>query len=294
MNTKRIKNNATKRISGFLLFLGVACSMFAQSYWQEKVDLVTETGYHHIEVSPEITGLGFRTLLITDEDNNEIPYFVRTSISVGKNKTSEQFTEINLGNFNVKEDKKSHSTILSFPDAYNPYYLSKIQLYIKNKEHYKRNAQITNDDVTLAHFSLTSRKESSFLFNNILIDKGFSIVIENENNLPLQIDSIKLFTFNCYLCAYLEAGKNYRIKTNGEAYKHYDIHGFTDEIASFLPIVKTSDLIYVSVPVMLHLDPEPKEKSFFEKPLFLWTVIALTGILLIGVCVRMLNEMRKK
>lgn len=395
---KRIKNNIN-RIFTLLVCLSISYSIFAQTYWKENIGTVDSTGYYHIKISPEIAGLGLRTLKILDNAGSEIPYFIRSSIpvtelkeldmyqllsnvakgksnvivlrkepeekvsrfyivmkeadvqkqvsirgsydakqwftvkqkstlvkeqntgmavvnfpegdytyyeitiinnsgsplnitgvgNVKKSNAYGQLIELNTGNFQQAEDKESRKTILSFPDVQYPYYLSKLQLSIKNKEHYNRDGRLVENGFTLGHFSLSSRKENTFFFNNLLIDKDIRIEINNQDNLPLIIESVRMFTLDRYLCAYLEEGKNYHIYTNGNLNKRYDIQDFADEIPSFLPIIKTSGLTSVSVAP----EPEP-EKKFFEKPLFLWVVIILTGIILVLVCVRMLNEIRKR
>ncbi|WP_163219256.1 hypothetical protein [Bacteroides sp. 224] len=399
MNLKKNKTTMKRFLCTFL-FVTIYGSTFAQTdYWRENIQIPIETGYHNIEISPEIAGLGLETLRIIDEEGKEIPYFIRSSVpvkelkeldlyelktniakdsvnivtvynkekekvsgfylcmkgadvkkqisirgsydskqwftvkqastfkndagaeitaisfpegdytfyeitvinnsgsplnltGVGKVKYSNiygKFIEINTKGFTIEEDKEQKRTLISFSSMSYPYYLSKLEIAVKNKEHYKRRVQITKKGNVLDYFSLSSREENTFFFNTLLIDKDTHIEIYHQDNPPLEIESIRLFDITRYLCAYLEEGKQYHIDTQGTRYKHYDVQDFANEIPQLLPVVKTTHLISITQ------EPEPEsERKFFEKPLFLWGAIILTGVILLLICIRMLNELKKR
>lgn len=199
-----------------------------------------------------------------------------------------QFAEINLGEI-IIEDDKYQNTIITMPRMRYPYYLCKLEMQVTGKGHYSRRARIHRDNYSPASFRLSSKEENIFYFDEILIDNETQIIIENQDNPPLTIENIRMYSIKRYLCAYLEEGTRYHIETSGKKYKRYDIQGFANDIPQDLPIVKTSHLVEITPETA----PGP-EPGFFESPLFLWGVIILLGGLLVLVCVRMLNDLRSK
>lgn len=199
-----------------------------------------------------------------------------------------QFIELPSGIFEVKEEENGNS-VITFPSMKFPYYISKIELNATSKGHYSRNAHLEKEHHNSVFFEVSSRQAPVFYFDNILFDRNDSrIIIGNQNNPPLTIRDVKLFGMSRYLCAYLDAGLTYHIRTSDEPSRRYDIQNFEAEIPLNLPVVQTTGLAK-------HTLVEPaRHLRFFEKPVFLWGVIVLTGIVLLLICLRMLRELKKK
>ena len=224
---------------------------------------------------------------LTVTNNSRSPLNITGVGKIEKSTIYGQFVELTPGVFTVEEDK-SGNTVIAFPEMPYPYYLSKLEMKVTGKGHYSRNVRLKRDSLhTAGSFTLSSRDEAAFYFDNQLIEKNFRLVIENQHNPPLIVNNIKLYGLNRYLCAYLDVGVHYRIETTTEAHHHYDIQDFADEISFNLPIVKTSKIEEIVVA------PEPeRELSFYEKPLFLWGAIALTGIILLLICIRTVRKLK--
>ncbi|NDV81815.1 hypothetical protein [Bacteroides sp. 51] len=223
-------------------------------------------------------------------NNSRSPLNITGVGKIEKSSIYGQFVELKPGSFVVKEDRGN--TIITFPSLEYPYYLSKFELQITGKGHYNRRMWLESSEkieYTVGAFQLSSRDEHTFYTDQVLIDKNTQIVIENESNPSLTVDGIKLFGVNRYLCAYLDAGMQYRIEAGLKRPGRYDIQDFANEISLHLPIVKTVGL----QKKMIEKEPE-RELRFFESPLFLWGVIALTGLILLFICLRMLKELKKK
>lgn len=388
-----------KQIAVCILWMA-SFSLSAQSYWEEAIDTVSASGYYHIELSQEIAGLGLESLIIVDEKDQEVPYFVRSSVpvkemrqmemytlllnerkdsintlivhndggqvarfyvqmkeadatkhiavrgsydrqqwfgvkqrallntentpslgaiavvdiptgdytyyelvitnnslsplnitGVGKMEKSSiygQFVELPVGAVEVKEIENGN-TVLTFPSMRYPYYVSKIEWSVTGKGHYNRKVGLEDKQYRISSFELSSREAPVFYFDPLLLSANESrIVIENQNNPPLTVRQVKLFGMSRYLCAYLDAGTKYCIRTGSERYRDYDIRTFASEIPTNLSIVQTSGL------KELTYAGQVRSLRFFEKPVFLWGVLVLTGALLLYICVRLLKELKEK
>lgn len=225
---------------------------------------------------------------LTVSNNSRSPLNITGVGRMEENSVYGRLVPLSVGLFAVGKDEKGN-TLITFPSMQYPYYLSGLELQVEGKGHYSREVRLTGNRFVLNEFRLTSRDEPPFFyFDNLLIPEDFQIVIENERNLPLNVTDVRLFGLSRYLCAYLDAHMSYRIETNGSGRKAYDIESFADDIPYTLPVVRTG-----GIEKMETIVPE-REPNFFERPLFLWGVIALTGIGLLLICIRMLKELKKK
>lgn len=197
-----------------------------------------------------------------------------------------RFVELASGAFEATE--LDGNTVITFPAMEYPCYLSKLELTAEGKGHYSRRIYIEGNGCERACFQLSSRDEPVFYPENLLVDKDIRLIVENAGNPPLTIRGVKLFGLGRYLCAWLEEGAAYRIETAADQTPPYDIQDFSAEIPLNLPVAKTGKLEKIVIE-----EPE-REVKFYETPAFMWSVIALTGIILLLVCARMLKELKKR
>ena len=216
-------------------------------------------------------------------------------LKVGKIKNSNiygNFIPINAGKLVIKNNSDDKNTTLSFPELKHTYSINKIELNIKNKPDYYRQA-IIMDSVSYDrnNFYLSSRDENTFLMNDFLFTPQTIVIIENQNNPSLTVDSVKLYGLCRYACLYLEAGKKYQLLLNPEepVSKAYDIEHFRNEIPANIAVLQLKNLRDYPTP------PVPqRELILLERPVFLWSVIIIVGLFLAFICLKMIGEMRKK
>lgn len=200
-----------------------------------------------------------------------------------------QFSElISMRNPAVEQkDKKTFIRLGHLPFRYT---INKIEFFISNEMEFLRTAALI-DTVNHSRESLTlsSRSENSFLTDNIKLGKEGYFVIDNYNNPPLRIDSIKLYGLKRYACAYLEKGGKYYLSVGDSVglSPNYDIEHFRNDISPELPILSTIDLN------TRERAPQEREMLLIENPVFLWSVIIITGLFLIVICIRMIKGMRQ-
>lgn len=229
---------------------------------------------------------------ITIENDQNSPLKILRIGNYASSNIYGQFSEINLGRF-VAKDSINKKTYISFPDLQDTYKINRLEISVQSDAHYLRHVLLSDTiNKKSLKFDLSSKTDNSFIVDYFPLGKHTFIAIENNNNLPLDIVSIKVYGLNRYLCAYLEKGEKYYLEV-GMRYKSspdYDIGHFRNDIPVDLPIVKTENLSQINMPVAV---PE-RQPSLIEKPLFLWAVIILIGLFLTFVCYKTIKEMKKK
>lgn len=216
---------------------------------------------------------------------------------VGKIKNSSiygNFVEIDAGEFVQENDDTEKATYLCYPEMHHTYCINKLELFIRSKPDFYRQAALFDSvSYNKENLTLSSRKENLFYMNDFFFTPQTTITIDNQRNLPLTVDSIKMYGLSRYACIYLEGGKKYYLYLNTQetVSNTYDIEYFRDEISVDLPTLQLMNQQYY-VPVER---PEvPRELSLIEQPVFLWSVIIIVGLFLLFLCIRMINEMKKR
>lgn len=231
---------------------------------------------------------------ITITNNQKSPLEI---LKVGKIKNSSiygQFTEIDLGKFIQTDDSKNKKTYITFPSLDGTYRIDKLEFSIDSKFQYLRRAYLSDSlNFNSAVFDLSSKNDNTFFIDDFRLNKSTPIVIENNDNLPLSIDTIKAYGLNRYLCAYLEAGKPYSIfiERDNNASPDYDIEYFRKDIPDNLPVISTTGLQQIKSENEV---ASPRELSWIEKPLFLWGIIIIVGLFLVFICVKMIKEVKNR
>lgn len=398
-----------KKCTVILFILFLVQQAFTQIVWKADLPVVSKSDYFNIELNQELIGAGLKHLKIVDEQNQEVPYFIRSTNPIQEIKNFEEFelqsnrikdslnvvivhnryaenlnrfclvlqradvqkyvaikgsndlkqwyivkqqtgishlgqqgsgntemlildfpqgnylyyeitlwnnqpspldilkvgkirnsnlygnlVELNLGQPVQENNSSKKETSIRFPELAHTYCINKIEFSIKNKPDYRRQIMLM-DSVTYdsRYLMLSSRSNNVFYLDDFYLGANHSFVIENKNNPPLVVDSVKFYGLSRYACAYLEAGRKYQIILNDEEYvsNQYDIEYFKNEIPDSIPILQLMNLDYELIEKK---DVPKRELSLIEKPLFLWSVILLVGAFLLFVCVRMIKEMKKK
>ena len=235
----------------------------------------------------------YRYYEITLWGNNSSPLDIQ---KVGKIRNSSlygNFIEIDYGSFTLENNSEDKRTYIHFPGLRHTYIINKIEFSIKNKPDYLRRAVIKDSTAyNVESLLLSSMKDNSFFTGDLSFSSDKFISIENQNNPPLSVDSIKIYGLRRYACLYLEAGKKYRLKSDSRdhVFSKYDIEHFRDKISADLPLLSLTNLNVQFIPEEV---APLRELSLIEKPVFLWSIILITGAFLIFICLRMVKEMKK-
>ncbi|MBI1838047.1 MAG: hypothetical protein HYR91_12355 [Flavobacteriia bacterium] len=195
-------------------------------------------------------------------------------------------------------DKRSYVQ-LNLPDLQ---LIHKCKIQISSPALYKRNAFLancivdtTNGEIRrelqpLQQFELTSEGINQFVLNGIS-SQNLYLIIENEDNPPLEIKEIEMFQLNTYLTADLKKGDTYILKfgdKNLEA-PSYDLAFFQDKIPSNIPIIRSNNVVKLQ-----NLENSDMEIPQEEDQTVLWLVIGAVIIFIGWLSFKMLNDMKNK
>ena len=165
--------------------------------------------------------------------------------------------------------------------------MDRIALDISSPKFYYRSARLETRS-TDKKGRIISQEIASFQLNSAdrnILDiphmKGREIylVVENEDNAPLEIKGAKALQMNHYLIAWLEKDNEYTLHFGNEAaeFPHYDLGFFKDKISTELPVAETG----TPVKTNKGQDTEVRESyTFFTSKAFLWPAIILIIALL--------------
>lgn len=141
-------------------------------------------------------------------------------------------------------------------------------------------------------FEISSDKETVFETNNFLGDvktNSFIIEINNEDDEPLQINSIKGFQLVSTISADLKKDKNYFLYFGDSLLfaPSYDIVYFESKISDSIPILKTGNVLPKNI-------KEETEYNGTSDKYLVWIGLGIVGILLLFVISNMLKNMKKE
>ena len=177
-----------------------------------------------------------------------------------------------------------------------PYEISKLNFIVKGPELYLRNcivgryAAVHNKLIfeEIGRFVLSSKSQPELEFSKIKTD-GITIIIDNSDNPPLQLVSLKTFQLNKYLIANLKSNEIYHLfvgQTKLSA-PEYDLKYFSDSLPASLTVIKTARLISIGKP-SIH------GKTTIFNSTFLWAVIILIIALLAWFSIKLTRELGKE
>lgn len=168
------------------------------------------------------------------------------------------------------------------------YYNRRVTLYKKTKQQVNRKFQIYNEEI--ASFELNSNVRNSFTIPEIF-EKEIFIKIENQDNLPLTISSVKFNQKPISIIADLNAGENYILKTGNKnlMQPEYDISNFKDNITAALPQISIYKVHHAT-----QAKNEIQKRAFWQQSWFMWICIILGGITILFFTASLIKDLKKQ
>lgn len=176
-------------------------------------------------------------------------------------------------------------------------YFDRLVFEVEKPAYFYRNARLALKDVdykgrtyyrTLERFVLSSNSDLTH-YANAFANEEFYVIIENEDNPPLQIKGIKAFQLNHYLITHLESENKYKLvfgNKNVFNSPNYDIAHFKSKVGANVPLVKTKEITTIN-----YVEVEKEEAG---SQYWIWIAVAIVAILLGFVSYKMIMEMEKK
>lgn len=174
-------------------------------------------------------------------------------------------------------------------------YFDKLVFKIDKPMYYNRNARICLKHAdkkgriyfeTLHYFTLNSNSELTF-YQAKFSYQQFYVIIDNEDNPPLEQIEILPFQLNHYLVTHLEMSTNYNIVFGSDKVQqqpNYDITFFKNKIGE-APIIQTKQIESIQQQVKTK-----KEQSTY----WIWLAIGIVAVFLGYMSYNMITEMEKK
>ena len=205
------------------------------------------------------------------------------------------YSEISGLTFRQTDSIKIKKSYISIKFTH-PYEIDKLELQFNEPELYLRDCSVgiyttVNKKVVfneIGKFMISSKSKPIWRFSDIKTD-GLTIVINNSDNVPLQLVSIKVFQLNKYLVAKLKSGETYHLFAGQQTLNapEYDLKYFADSLPSKITIVKCDGLIDIAK------HSNTKHASFFNNT-FMWIAIVLVILLLAWFSIKLVREMGKE
>ena len=221
-------------------------------------------------------------------DKKSLPIQVLAA-SLKSNQTTQDASLIQLKNFKQtisqnKTDKTTRIDIafnseqvingLKFTISAPQFFLRNAALVVNKTRTVKREQQ--NYSESLVDFQLNSKAKNQFKFGEIF-EKQLSIIIQNEDNLPLEIADIQFFQEPVLLISELKTGEKYSIIIDSTLSKpRYDLSNFEENVQSQVPEINIANLAKVS-----SSNKNSIKDTFWKTPLFMWLCIGF-ALLVIG------------
>ncbi len=163
------------------------------------------------------------------------------------------------------------------------FFLRKASVIVERERSVKKRIESYREE--LFHFQLNSNNSNSFNIHN-LNEKEFIIEIENEDNPPLDIESISFFQHPIYLVTNLEQNKKYAIVIDTTLTKpKYDIGNFISKQTDTIRETSISNFNKIKENTR-----SPKSIPFWQTKLFMWSCIVIGGIFVIYFSLKLLKD----
>ena len=187
----------------------------------------------------------------------------------------------------IVEEKNKKQTLINV-ELNTPVPVCKLKIYAKNKFDYYRNVTIQElsdsfktqqgwkyNYSNLISGTINSIENNGFGFNSTILKK-LKIIIENQDNEPLQIDSVLVEGYIHELVArFTEPAKYYLTYGNNESTKpEYDIAHFKENIPA------TLNTLTMGEEVRIEKKPAKTFEPLFKNKLWLWAIMSIIIILL--------------
>jgi len=253
--------------------------------------------YRLVSIKNSLTDFQFTKLVFPDSKYKYFRLFIRSDVRpeiVSAQSGLSEHNRVNVrvydqdGNFNSKADEKqSHQTVYTITMKY-PVPVAGLTITVKDEFDYYRPLRIeylsdsfkTTSGWKYNYAELTSGTLNSFekgrYFFNSTIVKKMRVVIDNQDNVPLQINQVTVNGYQHSLIArFSEPADYYLVYGNpGAAMPDYDIARFSDKIPAVLGTAESGYEMGIEKKVT------SKPAALFENKLWLWIVMGCVIVIL--------------
>jgi len=206
-----------------------------------------------------------------------------------QNYSQGKYTELPIPSFKQIDSSNKNSYIqISFTDAY---VIDKLMVEVSGPKFFKRNLNLYagNTINTSYPYSATINATTTQLSLAGLKSRDILLQINNDDNEPLKIQSIKAFQLQEYVLAYLESGHHYKLLFGDSLAEQpkYDLAAFKDSINKNLPILNIGAIESIEYKLTT------SQTSNSNKNL-LWIALFAVVLILLLFSYKMVQEIKRK
>ncbi len=229
-------------------------------------------------------------------DYNREPIVVLNAYTYYVEKRHREYVEVPHPRFFQDDTTEPQKTIVKI--VFNePQYVDKIVFKIKSPEYYLRKAELTTRDTSTGkkirlQYYFHNQKDfylCSDSSNELLLSRYYAkelyLVVDNNNNEPLQFEDIRAYQLKEHLIAKLERGKRYIIKFGNKNVPApiYDLKYFINKIPRNRPEITVENIVKLS-------NPQKEARHVYIKPIYLWVALIIVLIIMIIISVRVFTK----
>jgi hypothetical protein len=272
-----------------------------QEEWFSIID-----DYRILSIKNNLTDFKFTTVSFHASSYRYFRLLVKSDLKPELTTAKLSLDEVSKGNFRkylintikTDEEKKNRQSIINI-DLQQTVPVSFLKINIQDKFDFYRPVTIRylTDSFkteqgwiynynTLTSGTLNSIEKNEFGFNSTILKK-LRIIIDNNDNEPLKIDSVNVMCYEHELIArFNEPGNYFLVYGNKNARKpNYDLSRFSDKIPATLTALELGD------EQLIDKEKINKEEPLFQNKAWLWLIMAFIIIVLGWFS---FNMMRKK
>jgi len=240
----------------------------------------------------------YRYLKISFNDKKTLPLNILAAGSVNGTHTAPTLLEAANSHIKIMQlalEKKTRITI-SFND---PVTINRIAFAIKSPSLYKRDARLfvqrakRRKKKTVPYmeefYSFDISSSSKNVIDGLNLNENTVVIeIDNKDNEPLEIASVKVYQNPVKLIADLKPGEQYTVMAGNKKLNapDYDLENFRDQISNDIP----TDTL--AKPVVL--SAKPKGINGGKSPWIMWVCIAIGALILSYFCYSLVQDLKKK
>jgi hypothetical protein len=240
----------------------------------------------------------YRFLKIVFDDSTTLPINV---LKIGNAHTSfykGALQEIKVKSLQTTQVSTEKKTLIKIEFDF-PQFIDKLVFNINKATLFKRTARIyTNNERTekhkivkyqdnIAHFSVVSNQSNAFEIGNTKQEVLY-IEIDNQDNPPLEISTIKFYQKPIFAVADLKSNTPYTIKTGYPNLMppNYDLAYFKETISDTLPETHITSIEHQKQDSLTET-----QASFWQHPWFMWLCISIGGLMILFFSMKLIKEM---
>lgn len=217
-----------------------------------------------------------------------------TKVAQGK------FIKVNSPIISQLDSAKDHKSYIKL--LFNAgHKIDRIEFQIEGPKFYARQATLAAEIKhkngkkyyeTLAQLDLNSSRPHTYDLPNTLKQKEMYLIIDNEDNIPLKVTSVKAYQLTHYLKAYLSKDVSYNLVFGNAKAKtpHYDLEYFMDSIPGILPDVKLGSI----TSTIASANQKVTEVKWYENKIFIWVALLVVIVLMAFMAYTMMQELGNK